>query len=377
MKNQITLIVVLLISTISITATSQNTANEELIKAQNLVMQGKKAEASAILDKLMETQPDNKQAVQFWLMANMKRSPTGEMDAISQLDSLQNLYPKNTGIMFFKNFILAEYGKTEEALAGFSKLTELQPDTALNWIGKGQMLSALKRHEEAVVAFEKALKLDPNRFDVWGMKAAELAQLKKYDEALAAINKGIELKPDYAGNIYNRACIYCLKGDKTHALEDLGTAFAKMPQLKQHAAKDEDLKSLWEDPEFIILTKNTSGSACSVNVKNYTKKEFQSRIIGKWKAIEVWIHDTNLLGERNFYFTFLPDDSIRIDESERNWHIKGKWNIEMNENIIQWKVPNPDESFNGKYDIVDGHLILSGNGFVGSQENICVKLKKQ
>ncbi len=377
MKTKIMLIVVLLMSTISITVTSQNSANEELKKAQNLLMQGKKTEASAILDKLMETQPDNKQAVQFWLMANMKRSPTGEMDAIIQLDSLQNLYPKNTGIMFFKNFILAEYGKTEEALAGFSKLTELQPDSSLNWIGKGQMLSTLKKHEEAVVTFEKALKLDPKRFDVWGMKAAELAQLKKYDEALAAINKGIELNPEYAGNIYNRACIFCLKGDKTNALEDLGTAFAKMPQLKQHAANDEDLKSLWEDPEFIILTKNASGSACSVNVKNYTKKEFQSKIIGKWKAIEVWIHGSNLLGERNFYFTFLPDDSIKIDESERNWHVKGKWNIEMNENIIQWKVPNPDESFNGKYELVDGQLILSGNGFVGSQENICMKLKKQ
>ena len=183
-------------------------------------------------------------------MANMKRSPTGEMDAIVQLDSLQNLYPKNTGIMFFKNFILAEYGKTEEALAGFSKLAELQPDSSLNWIGKGQMLSALKKHEEAVVAFEKALKLDPKRFDVWGMKAAELAQLKKYDEALAAINKGIELKPDYAGNIYNRACIYCLKGDKIHAMEDLGTSFTKMPQLKQHARTDKDLKSIWEDADF-------------------------------------------------------------------------------------------------------------------------------
>jgi tetratricopeptide (TPR) repeat protein len=202
----------------------------------------------------METQPDNKQVVQFWLMANMRRSPTGEMDAIAQLDSLQNLYPENTGIMFFKYFIQAEYGKTEEALSGFSILTELQPDSSLNWIGKGQMLSALNRHEEAVAAFEKALSLDPKRFDVWGMEASELAQLQKYDEALVAINKGIELNPGYAGNIYNRACIYCLKGDKNHALEDLGTAVSKMPQLKQHAREDEDLKSIWDDADFKKMT---------------------------------------------------------------------------------------------------------------------------
>lgn len=233
---------------------AQETVNDQLSKAQNLFMQGQKEEASAILVKLMETQPDNKQAVQLWLMANMKRTPTGEQDAIVQLDSLQNLFPKNTGIMFFKYFIQAEYGKTEEALAGFIKLSEMQPDTAVNYIGQGQMLSVLNRHEEAAAAFEKALSLDPKRFDVWGMEAAVLAKLKKYDEALVAINKGIELNPGYPGNIYNRACIYCLKGDKIHAMEDLGTAFAKMPQLKRHARTDEDLKSLWEDAEFKKIT---------------------------------------------------------------------------------------------------------------------------
>jgi tetratricopeptide (TPR) repeat protein len=116
------------------------------------------------------------------------------------------------------------------------------------------MLSTLNRHEEAVAAFEKALSLDPKRFDVWGMEASELASLKKYDDAIAAINKGIELNPDYAGNIYNRACFYCLKGDKIHALEDLGLAVEKMPQLKQHARNDEDLKTLWNDMEFKKIT---------------------------------------------------------------------------------------------------------------------------
>jgi predicted Zn-dependent protease len=249
MKNLIVLLIFIL-AVISQNVLAQDSPASELEKARQLIKQGQKEEANAIFSKLMETQPDNKTAVQYWLMANMKRSPTGEMDAIVQLDSLHNLYPKNTGVIFYKNFILAEYGKSEEALAGFDELTRLQPDSSLNWIGKGQMLSALKRHEEAVTAFEKALTLDPTRFDVWGMKAAELSYLKRYDEALVSINKGLELKPDYAGNIYNRACIYCLKGDKIHALEDLATAVAKMPQLKKHAPNDEDLKSLWEDAEF-------------------------------------------------------------------------------------------------------------------------------
>lgn len=253
MKNFIVLFILILALT-GQNVFAQDSSVSEFDKARQLVMQGQKNEANAILGKLMESQPNNKTPVQYWLMANMKRSPTGEMDAIKQLDSLHIIYPENTGIIFFKNFILAEHGKNEEALAGFEELIRLQPDSALNWIGKGQVLSGMKKHQEAVTAFEKALALDPKRSDVWGMKATELAYQKKYDEALADINKGIELNPDYAVNIYNRACIYCMKGDKTHALEDLGTAITQMPQLKQHARSDEDLKGLWEDEEFKKLT---------------------------------------------------------------------------------------------------------------------------
>ena len=118
-------------------------------------------------------------------------------------------------------------------------------------------------------------------------------------------------------------------------------------------------------------------SGCSVTNKKYKSKEFQPKISGTWKAVEAWIHEENLLRERNFYFTFLSNDSIKIDEPERNWHSKGTWSLELNENVIQWKMPNADNSFKGKYDIIDGQLILSGKGFVGAEEYVCLKLKRQ
>lgn len=160
MKKLIILLILILAVTFVQRATAQETIKEELHKAQNLVKQGQGAEASAILVKIMQNQPDNKEAVQWLLIANMKRSPTGEMDAVVQLDSLGHIYQNNTGILFFKTFILAEYGRNEEALAGFENLIKLQPDSAVNWIGKGQVLSTLKRHQEALLAFEKATSLD-------------------------------------------------------------------------------------------------------------------------------------------------------------------------------------------------------------------------
>jgi tetratricopeptide (TPR) repeat protein len=226
-----------------------------LQKAQTLVKQGKKEEASGILTGIMATHPYNKEAVQWWLIANMKRSPTGEVDAIPMLDSLARMYPDNTGILFFKVFIQAENGMNQEALANVENLIKIQPDDADNWIIKGQILHALGRFQEAATAFDRSIVLNPARTDVYGMKAASLIKLGKLDDALAAVNHAIDLSPNDPSAIYNRACIYSLLGNKVNALSDLKKAIEMNPEFKKYAPNDEDLKSLYDDEEFKKLTK--------------------------------------------------------------------------------------------------------------------------
>lgn len=226
-----------------------------LKKAQTFFREGKISEANGIYTLLMKEYPANREAVQGWLIANMKRSPSGEVEAILQLDSLNKLYPENIGIIFFRAFIEAEYGKNEAALKDVERLITTQPDSADNWILKGQLMHGMKRYQEAVEAFEKATTLNPGRTDVWGMKAAALVQTGEHEAALTAAKKGVELAPGNAFAMYNRGCIYALKGDKANALADLRKALEINPRLKQHAKTDEDLKSLWEDEEFITITK--------------------------------------------------------------------------------------------------------------------------
>lgn len=234
----------------SIPVMTDDTVKTALQRAEALVREGKPAEASKIYNNIMKNHPNNKGAVQGWLMVNMKRSPTGEKDAIHQLDSLGSIYPDNTGILFFKAFIEAEYGMNEEALRDANKLIELQPDTSLNYIAKGQVLYAMEKYEEAFKAFDKATSLDATRSDVWGMKASSLARIGRFDEAVAAINKGIEMDPENPVNFYNRACLYSLKGDKANALTDLGKAISMNPTFKQHARNDADFKNLSNDEDF-------------------------------------------------------------------------------------------------------------------------------
>lgn len=237
----------------------RDTLKAQLKRGQDLARQGNNTEAAKIFSDLMRRYPDNTEPVQFWLMVSMKRSPDGEQAAISTLTQMEKEYPDNKGIIFFKAFLEAEYGQNEEALTDFNRLIKLQPDTAVNYIGKGQVLYAMERYQESFDSFEKATTLNPSRADVWNMKAGSLAKLNRLDDAITSVTKSIGLRPGDPTGIYNRACFYCLKGDKTNALADLEKAIAMNPQFREHAVKDEDFKALWEDPLFIKLTKTDAG----------------------------------------------------------------------------------------------------------------------
>lgn len=227
----------------------------KLQEAENLAKQGKTEDASKIYNRMMESFPNEKEVVKQWLILNMKRTPTGEEEAIQLMNELGKLHPANTAIIFWRMFLEAEHGHNEDAMKDVEELIKLQPDTAVNWVAKGQILTELKRYDEASEAFNKATILDPKRGDVWGMKASVLARIGKFDEALIAANKGIELMPGHPAGIYNRACMYSLKGDKANALIDLKRAIEMNPGFKQHARTDEDFKSLFEDEDFKNLTK--------------------------------------------------------------------------------------------------------------------------
>jgi tetratricopeptide (TPR) repeat protein len=221
MKRFIFLLIPIIACVLSYKSAAQtSTIKEELAKAQTLAQQGKTEEASKIYTSLMESHPDNREAVQGWIIANMKRTPTGEEEMIGQLDGLEKLYPKNTAILFFKAYVQGEYKHYDESLATTEKLVTMQPDSATNWGIKGQLLASMNRYEEAISSYNRALQLDPDQTEY----------------------------------IYNRGCAYCLKGDKSNALADLKRAISLSPEVKAYAPKDEDFKSLWDDEDFKKLT---------------------------------------------------------------------------------------------------------------------------
>jgi tetratricopeptide (TPR) repeat protein len=223
---------------------------EQFAKAKELARQGDTSGASKIYFDMMGVYPDNKDIVREWFILNAKRTPTGEEEGIKQMEELEKNFPNNTAILFWKMFLQAEYNHLEDALKNAEKLTTLQPDSSLNWLGKGQILEGLNRLDEALVAYSKSVELGPGNADTWQNKAGLLAKTNKLDEAIACYDKAIQLAPKVSFFVYNRGCAYSRKGDKANALADLAKAVSLDPRLKSNASGDVDFKNLWEDPDF-------------------------------------------------------------------------------------------------------------------------------
>jgi peroxiredoxin len=253
----------------------------------------------------------------------------------------------------------------------------MQPDTALNYIFKGQILSELKRYQEAVVAFEKATTLNPEKPDVWGMKANALAKSGKFDDALTAINKGIEIAPGYPVNYYIRACIYSLKGDRSNALADLKHSIAMNPSYKKNAVKDEDFKSLYNDEEFKKLTFTLSAGHkapdFTLNDVNGNPVSLASRTGPKLLLIDFWagwcgpcrMENPNLVRIYN-EFKELGFDilGVSLDRSREVW-MKA-----IDDDKLTWTQVSDLNYFNSAaaklYDVtaIPANFLIDGNGMI-------------
>jgi hypothetical protein len=73
-------------------------------------------------------------------------------------------------------------------------------------------------------------------------------------QALQYVNQAIGLLPGKAEPMYDKACYQALLGlDKQEVLTTLRIAFGLDTALRDEAPNDPDLKSLWQDPDFIAL----------------------------------------------------------------------------------------------------------------------------
>lgn len=277
-------------------------------------------------------------------------------------------------------------GKKDEALRAAGKLIELQPGSAGNRVLKAELLLEADHPQEAAEAAGEAFTLNPEDGKAWYVKAYSLAKLGKYEEAVTACDQAIDRFPGAVEGYYTRACMQVRKGDNDKALADLRKSVGLDSTVMARAKEDPDFKPLYGNEKFRNITGMTTAEAdeaaladsvCVIPDRKYAGRDYRMKIAGSWKADKAYVHGKDLLGGRNFFFEFKPDRTLEIREPESKFNATGTWQAGDSENSLEWTMPDKNTSFRGKYDLISTGLIISGQGFVGEFEQVCLRLRSK
>ena len=92
----------------------------------------------------------------------------------------------------------------------------------------------------------------PFGWEVW-MPANRFYLEKDWEGAIAAAKPGVEAHPEYAGPLYNLACVESLAGHGDDAIGHLRQAVEKASRFRELARDDSDFDPIREDPRFVEL----------------------------------------------------------------------------------------------------------------------------
>ena len=138
--------------------------------------------------------------------------------------------PNNPQAYNARGAVLAQAGKTEDALADFNKAISLDPTYAPAYANRGQAYRQSRRPDQAMADYERAIALDANSAAAYLGRGLVRKERNQPQEALEDFNKAIALSPDSAEAHYNRGLLYQGEKQDQLAVEDFTAANGLVPQ---------------------------------------------------------------------------------------------------------------------------------------------------
>jgi tetratricopeptide (TPR) repeat protein len=170
-------------------------------QATALHQRGQLAEAEALYQQVLATEPGNYQAQ--YLIAVLLYQGQRLPQAYQAVEAALGLSPEMVGSLLLKGVILQALGRGEEALLSLAAVTGREPGHAEAWYNQGVVLAGLGRQEDAVTAFDQALALRPGA-PAWTNRGTALKALGRTAAAMESYDLALTLQPDFPPALYNR-----------------------------------------------------------------------------------------------------------------------------------------------------------------------------
>ncbi len=239
------------------------TSADKLRRAVTLHGQGQAAEAAMLYAELVQSEPDNADALH---LLGVTQIQLGNAQAGLQcIEKSLAINPLQPVTIANRGNALLTLDRGEEALASYDEALTLSPDYPIAHYGRGNALSALGQPLDALASFDRALALNPdfvqaqlargavllklNRFaesmaaydSVLGVsrdipqallgRASALLGLKSYDEAMISIDQALQLQPNYAEAFTERGHVLSEMRRTEAAIEAYDRAVQLNPRL--------------------------------------------------------------------------------------------------------------------------------------------------
>jgi tetratricopeptide (TPR) repeat protein len=125
---------------------------------------------------------------------------------------------------------LLNAAKYDEALAKFTRATELAPDNAMAWADRGIALVWKDSSADAEAAFARAEALDPRNFVVFNGRGLSAERKRDFAAAIAGYTRAIELDPSNQFALAHRAAMQLGAQKPELALADAAAALKLNPR---------------------------------------------------------------------------------------------------------------------------------------------------
>jgi predicted TPR repeat methyltransferase len=157
---------------------------------------GHLVDAEAAYRRLLKSQPDNPDALNFLGMLRCQVGDSTEAEGLLRRSTAAE--PSNPHAWLNLGNVLVMLGKPEEARAAFMRATELAPDLAMAWFNLGVCLGRCKQPREAASALHRALKIEPGHLPAYEYLAHVLYRIGNFAEAAQVYQEWLVYDPDNA-----------------------------------------------------------------------------------------------------------------------------------------------------------------------------------
>jgi len=186
----------------------------------------------------------------------------GEFEkSIADYDSSLRLSPENSLAFLNKARALGDENRYDSAIASFTRAITLLSPTEYNgaqehaYFGRGLIYNITRQFDKALLDFNRAIQLKANDPYAYFQRGNAEKALNKLDDAIADYTMAFRFQKLAAKACWRMAECYGLKKDRAQALKLLKKAvfcgFNDFAALE----RDQDLSILWDDKEFLALTR--------------------------------------------------------------------------------------------------------------------------